>query len=158
MRAELLFIGAIVIAVCGLLTRGRRRRPPTPLLGRLTDRIDVKVKWNGNSLDIDIDPACAEIPQGQEVSWYHDVESLMVVPKPVAKDRAPWPFVDKEPPEAGKGKPVNSGPMETNPVLDKAYGYTLVMRVARPNGSGIQVIRLDPDIIIRDDRTTEKFT
>jgi hypothetical protein len=157
MRAELLFIGAIVIAVCGLLTRWRRR-PPTPLLGKLTDRIDVKVKWNGDSLDIDVVPGCAEIPRGKEVSWYHDVESLTVVPKPRVKDRDPWPFVNKKPPAAGKGEPVRSGPMEQDPVIDKAYGYTLIMRVARPNGAGFDIIRLDPDIIIREDRITEKFT
>jgi hypothetical protein len=154
MRAELLFIGAIVIAVCALLTRWRRR-PIAPLLGGLTDRIDVNVKWNGDSLDIDVVPACAEIPRGREVSWYHDVESLRVVPKPRVKDRDPWPFVNKEPPEAGQGEPVRSGPMGKDPVIDKAYGYTLVMRVARPDGSGSDVIRLDPDIIIREDRKIE---
>jgi hypothetical protein len=157
MRAELLFIGAIVIAACWFLTRSRRR-PTVPLLGKLTDRVDVSVKWNGNNLDIDVVPGCAEIPRGREVSWYHDVESLKVVPKPRVKDRAPWPFVNKQPPEAGKGEPVHSGPMEQDPVIDKAYGYTLIMSVARPTGSGLEVIRLDPDIIIREDKTVEKFT
>jgi hypothetical protein len=156
MLAELLFVGAIVIVVCWFLTRGRRR-PPVPLLGKLTDRVDVNVKWNGSSLDIDVVPGCAEIPRGGEVSWHHDTESLQVVPKPPSPDNAPWPFVNANPPEAGRGEPVKSSPMKDNPEMDKTSGYTLIMRVKRPSG-GFEVIRLDPDIIIREERITEKFT
>jgi hypothetical protein len=156
MRAELLIIGAIVIAFCWLLTRGRRR-PIVKLLGKPTEEIKVNVTWNGSSLDIDVNPGCAEITRGRAVLWHHDVESLRVLPKPPSPDNAPWPFRDKNPPEAGKGEPVDSGPMEDTPVMDKPSGYTLIMRVKRPSG-GFEVIRLDPDIIIREDRKTEKFS
>jgi hypothetical protein len=154
-RSDLLFIGALAAAVLGLvITRGRRRRG-APLLGRLTDRIDVTVTWNGNDLDIDVVPSCAEVKLGGSVRWYHNDEKLQVLPKPASP--TPWPFQNPNPPEAGKGEPVNSGPMKDHPVLDKASSYGLIMRVPRPNGPGHQIIRLDPDIIIREETFREKF-
>jgi hypothetical protein len=161
MLAELLFVGAIVIVVCWFLTHGRRR-PTVPLLGELTDRIDVTVKWNGPNLDINVKPKCAEIKEGAQVSWYHDVDGLQVVPNPVLpgdKKKVPWPYV-KAPQKAGKGQPVRSGPMKGKPELElnKLSGYTLVMDVSPADGTPIRQIRLDPDIIIREEDRKSKKT
>jgi hypothetical protein len=157
-RPDILIIGAIVAAVLGLvITRGRRRHAP-PLLGTLTDRIDVSVTWNGDNLDIAVVPSCAEIRRGGSVRWYHNVEMLEVVPKPPSPGNAPWPFINQNPPPAGPDQEVESGPMKPDPVVNKASGYTLIMRVQRPNGPGNQIIKLDPDIIIREDKLRESFT
>jgi hypothetical protein len=148
MRAESLFLGAIAIVTVGLIaTRGGRRRPP--LLGTLTKKIVIDVTRNGDSLDIDVTPSCAEIREGQEVTWEHNVDHLQVVPK------GGWPYLHP-PTEAGKGVPARSGPMRPYPTLNRAFPYLLILRKQWPgHPPRTEVIKLDPDIIIRDDNISD---
>jgi hypothetical protein len=143
MRSESLLFGAAAILGVGLILSRRRPGSP-PLLGELTQRIDVNVRSTGDNLEIDVTPNCAEIEEGQQVDWTHNVEQLQVVPK------GKWPY-KSAPPAAGKGKPVRSGPMKGKPTLNRAFGYTLIMTVAgTDNAPRPQRITLDPDIIIRE--------
>jgi hypothetical protein len=143
MRSESLLFGAATILGVGLILSRRRHGPP-PLLGELTQRIVVNVRSTGDDLEIDVTPNCAEIEEGQQVDWTHNVDQLQVVPK------GQWPYTSA-PPAAGKGKPVRSGPMKGKPTLNRAFGYTLVMTVAGTgNPQQQRRITLDPDIIIRE--------
>jgi hypothetical protein len=144
MRSESLLFGAALLGLGIVLSRRHHRR--MPLLGELTDRIVVSVRKNGEDLEIDVTPTCAEIEEGHEIVWEHNVDELQVVPKNY------WPYT-AAPPAAGKGKPVRSGPMKGKPVLDRAFQYKLIMTLA---GTGStprpQRITLDPDLIIREPR------
>jgi hypothetical protein len=143
MRSESLLFGAALLGLGIVLSRRRQR---CALLGELTDRIIVSVRKNGEDLEIDVTPTCAEIEEGHEIVWEHNVDELQVVPKTF------WPYT-AVPPAAGKGKPVRSGPMKGNPVLDRAFPYKLVMTLAGTgNAPRPQRITLDPDLIIREPR------
>lgn len=142
MRAESLFIGVIAIVTVGLIATRRRR---TPLLGTLTKEIDIKVTRNGDNLDIDVTPSCAEIGVGQTVKWTHNVHRLKVIPK------GGWPYINP-PSEGGQGQPAHSGPMRPYPTLNKAFPYRLILHTEIPgNPPRPQIIKIDPDIIIREE-------
>jgi hypothetical protein len=145
---ESLFIGIIaILAVALIATRRRHRR--VPLLGKLTEEIDVKLTWKGDNLEIDVEPGCAEVAKGKEIRWTHNADRLQVQAK------GAWPYLNTSA-DGGRGKPARSGSMRPDPTLDKAYPYSITLHTERPgNPPRPFIIKIDPDIIIRQEKLND---